>query len=189
MKLKNVSNRWRHHAMTRLGSLPQLCHFPHIETEDINKRRRPQARQHASIHSHTHTHTFHHSSNPLHMQTVNTDANKHTPVVMSTNISSNSPDFLGVGSWARIVGCQSALINTHCRQWWGRSTQTGSVLLGKRLNQLVNKRVHPLPPLTTWTILYHLDQHLSLPSSLWDLVEEIHLCRLVACLVSANRSK
>lgn len=62
-------------------------------------------------------------------------------------------------------------------------------LTRKHLNQLLNKRVHPLPS------PHHLNRTLSpqptplLLPSLWDLMEEIHLCHLVACLLSANCSK
>lgn len=59
----------------------------------------------------------------------------------------------------------------------------------KHLNQLLNKRVHPFPPLVTQPILYSPQPTPLLLPSLWNHMEEIHLWYLVVRLVSATRSK
>lgn len=63
----------------------------------------------------------------------------------------------------------------------------------KRLNQLLSKReCIPFPPPLPPSLGPHSTAAANTsppPRSLWDLVEEIHLCPLAARLVSANRSK
>lgn len=142
-------------------------------------RKTIQARQHASTHPHTLQ-----STNPSHTHRTHThscDQWSWVQIFPQTHpISWRSAHERGYGvpvcSYKHTL--QTAMEQVH-PNW--------ECLTRKRLNQLVNKRVHPSP--------HHLDLRLSLQPtpllfpSLWDLIEEIHLCRLVARLVSAHRSK
>lgn len=142
--------------MTQLESLPQILYkfqifqtvlpdswFLRIKWDNIGYRRL-QARQHASAH------TPHHS---LHCQTFLKWS--WLQIFPQTHpISWGSAHELGCGvpvcSYKHTL--QTAVKRVHPK--W-------ECLTRKRLNQLLNKRVHPFPPLITWTILYHHNQHLS----------------------------
>lgn len=158
--------------MSRTLISTNLTSLVYSHKDSRHKCRTVQAGQHAS----THQHTGH--------QTPTERKDTHPDVGKSGNLPSNSPDFLKVGSWAKLRS-QTALINT-LQAAMEQVHPNWECLTRKCLNQLVNKRVHPSPR--------HLDHRPSLqPTPLLRpsraLVEEIHLCRLVARLVSAHRSK
>ena len=152
--------------------------FPRSETEDPNKGGDFKL---GSMHPHT-----------LHITLptpyTQNSRKRSSCVVMKANLSSNSPGFLRVGSWARLRVADCSYKHT-LQTEMERVHPNWECLTRKRLKQLVIQRVHPFPSPD------HLDHTLApqptplLLPSLWDLVEEIHLCRLVARLVSANRSK
>lgn len=95
--------------------------------------------------------------------------------------------------WGRlmseVVGRLSALINTlqTAVKWVHPNWEC---LTRKHLNQLLNKRVHPFPSLPSSLGPHSTTTANTSPPPLpSDLMEEIHLCHLVARFVSATRSK
>lgn len=161
-------------------ALPLNYWFPHTRTEDINIGRQFRL---GSMHPHTHTlfspwtphtHRTHTQTSTLLMWSWVQIFPQTHPISWR---SAHERDY-GVPVCSYKHTLQTAMEQVH-PNW--------ECLTRKRLNQLVNKQVHPSP--------HHLDHRLSLQPtpllfpSLWDLIEEIHLCRLVARLVSAHRSK
>lgn len=111
------------------------------------------------MHPHTHTQTPHHTANPLH--TKNIHANNTLLMWSRVQIFPQTHPI----SWgsAHEQGCGVPVCSyKHTLQTvMKRVHPNWECLTRKCLNQLVNKRVHPFPPLTTRTILYHHNQHLS----------------------------
>lgn len=137
-----------------ISNLPNSS-FPHIKTEDINKGGDFKL---GSMHPHTHKHS------PSLCQPLTHETYTQTSTLLMWSWVQIFPQTHPI-SWgsAHERGCGVPVDSyKHTLQTvMKRVHPNWECLTRKCLNQLVNKRVHPFPPLTTWTILYHHNQHLS----------------------------